>query len=101
RAGVRTTASFEEVRNLLVPALLGFRRRRAPYAMLSIPPRYKGLPLPLDAMARSVASAGVDVYIWTVNDPREAVRLWEKGIQGILSDDPATIMNARERLTSR
>jgi glycerophosphoryl diester phosphodiesterase len=69
--------------------------------MLSIPPRYKGLPLPLDAMARSVASAGVDVYIWTVNDPREAVRLWEKGIQGILSDDPATIMNARERLTSR
>jgi len=101
RAGVKTTATFQEARDLLAPALLGIRRRSAPYSTLSVPPRYKGIPLPLGAMSRTLAPAGVGVQVWTVNDPREARQLWQKGVQGILSDDPASIMKARARLTMR
>lgn len=100
KAGVRTTATFQEGRNLLAQALLGIRRRRTPFTIMSLPPRYKGIPLPLGALARSVAAAGASVYVWTVNDPREALRLWRRGVHGVLSDDPAAILKARERLTS-
>jgi glycerophosphoryl diester phosphodiesterase len=65
---------------------------------MSIPPRYKWIPLPLAALARSVFSAGVSVHVWTINDAREALRLWRHGIHGILSDDPAAIMRARASL---
>ncbi len=98
RAGVKTAATFPEGRNLVVPALLGIKRRSVPYSVLSTPPRYKGIPLPLGAMARSLAPAGVGVQVWTVNDPREALRLWRLGVHGILSDDPATILKARASL---
>jgi glycerophosphoryl diester phosphodiesterase len=100
RAGIRTTATFQEARNLLVPALLGIRRRRVPFTMMSVPPRYKGIPLPVRALARCIAPAGASVSVWTVNDPREALRLWRNGVHGILSDDPAAILKARQRLTS-
>ncbi|MGH7694454.1 MAG: glycerophosphodiester phosphodiesterase family protein [Gemmatimonadaceae bacterium] len=97
-AGVRTAASFQEARNLLVPAVLGIKRHRVPYSVLSVPPRYRGIPLPLGAMARSLGPAGVAVQVWTVNDPREALQLWREGVHGILSDDPATILEARASL---
>jgi glycerophosphoryl diester phosphodiesterase len=35
-----------------------------------------------------------------VNDPEEALRLWRAGVRGIMSDDPAAILDARRRLTS-
>lgn len=98
QAGVRTTATFQEARNLLAPALLGMRRRSTPFSILSVPPRYKGIPLPLAALARCVASAGASVHVWTVNDPRKALRLWHNGVHGILSDDPATMIQARTAL---
>jgi glycerophosphoryl diester phosphodiesterase len=98
RAGVRTTATFQEARNLIVPALLGIKRQNAPYSVLSIPPRYKGIPLPIGAMARSLNPAGVAVQVWTVNDAREALQLWREGVHAILSDDPASILEARASL---
>ncbi len=98
RAGLRTTASFHEVRALLLPALLGLRRHTLPFNVMSIPPRYHGMPIPLRALARCVAPAGVKVDVWTVNDPRQALRLWRMGIAGVLSDDPQRILDARRTL---
>lgn len=100
RAGVRTSASMQEVRGLLAPAVCRLRRRQLPFATLAIPPRYRGLPLPIAALARCVAPAGVSLDIWTVNDPEEALRLWRAGVRGVMSDDPATILAARRRLTN-
>lgn len=98
RAGLRTTASFAEVRALLIPAVLGLRRHKLPFSVLSIPLRYKGMPLPVRALARCVAPAGVKVDVWTVNDPRDALRLWRKGVAAVLSDDPRRILEARKAL---
>lgn len=99
RSGVRTAATSEEARNFLLPALLGVRRHSAPYAIMSLPRRYKGLPLPLRALARSMAPANVDLHVWTVNDPREALKCWKNGIRAVISDDPGAMLQVRAGLT--
>jgi glycerophosphoryl diester phosphodiesterase len=98
-AGLPTSATFAEVRALLAPAVCRFRRRKLPFHMMSIPPEYRGMRLPLGALARCIAPAGAGLYIWTVNDPSEAQRLWRRGVCGILTDDPATILEARRALS--
>jgi Glycerophosphoryl diester phosphodiesterase len=35
------------------------------------------------------------IHVWTINDPADAIGLWNIGVQGIVSDDPATILAAR------
>ena len=36
------------------------------------------------------------IHVWTVNDAAYALRLWRDGVQGILSDDPQSILAARK-----
>jgi glycerophosphoryl diester phosphodiesterase len=98
RADVATSASLEEVRALLLPAVCRRRKHALPFTMMSIPPQYRGIPLPLGALARCVAPAGVTVDVWTVNDPETALDFWRRGVRGILSDDPARILAARRSL---
>ena len=98
RAGIATTASFDEVRALLAPAVCRLRRSNLPFSMMSIPPTYWGVPLPVRALVRCIAAAGASVYLWTVNDANAAVRFWQRGVRGILSDDPGAMIEARRRI---
>jgi len=77
------------------PALL--RRRVAPqvFEALCIPPRWHGIPVPIAALARALRESGTVIHVWTVNDAAHALRLWRDGVQGILSDDPRSILAAR------
>jgi glycerophosphoryl diester phosphodiesterase len=43
--------------------------------------------------AARIASAGLDVVIWTVNDVAEAARVRDLGAVGLCTDDPVRIMN--------
>ena len=93
--GFALGASTPDVARLLLPALLR-RPIRAPwYQALCIPPMHNGIPLPIASMVRAVRSAHVVTHIWTVNEPAKARRLWAAGVQGIISDDPASILAAR------
>ncbi len=95
--GYALGASTPDVARLILPSLL---RRPVPtpwYQALCIPPRYKGLPLPIASFVRAVRTSAVVTHVWTVNDPSTALRLWDDGVQGIISDDPATILAARSR----
>ncbi len=95
--GFAVGASTPDVARLLLPSL--FRRPITTpwYQALCIPPTHHGLPLPIAALARAVRPQSVVTHIWTVNDPSQALRLWEHGVQGIISDDPALILAARSR----
>ncbi len=42
-----------------------------------------------EEFAREVLAAGLGLYVWTVNDPAEALRLQRLGVHGITTDRPA------------
>lgn len=69
---------------------------RVQRGLLAPPGRYAQLPVTL-AQPRVVErchALGLRVDYWTVNDPAEALRLVELGADGIMTDDPATIVPA-------
>lgn len=41
------------------------------------------------ALVNGVHSAGKDLYVWTVNDPLEMSRMISKGVDGLITDEPA------------
>ena len=95
-AGFALGATTVEAMNLLWPALRGREMPSVPYDALCIPPRWRGIPVPIAGMTRSIRQLGKVVHIWTINRVEEARRLWEDGVQGLVTDDPALIRQARD-----
>lgn len=94
------SASPRDIGRLYLPSLVGRRYDVLPFQVLSTPRVYRGLPVPVRALSDAVRTAGVPVHVWTVNDPRVAESLWARGITGIISDDPAAMIQARRRLSA-
>ena len=97
-SGIPTCATPADLIPRCVPSLLGRRYRHLPFQAMSLPRFYRGIPVPLRALARAAEPAGVPLHVWTVNDGAVARRLWRAGVRGILADDPATILAARSAL---
>ena len=96
-AGFALGACTPDVARLVLPALLRRRLAPQPFQALCIPPHWHGVPVPIAALARALRGSGTVIHVWTVNDPAYALRLWRDGVQGILSDDPGSILAARTK----
>ena len=86
---VATSASFPEVVAFLVLSTLGlpgFYER--PPAALFVSERSGPLPVVTPRFLRSARRAGLPVIVWTVNDRADMIRLFDLGVDGILTDDP-------------
>jgi glycerophosphoryl diester phosphodiesterase len=94
-AGFALGASTPDVLALLPPALLRWRARPRHVQALCIPQRWRGLPVPIAALARTLRGSSAVVHVWTVNEPAEALQLWRDGVQGIITDDPALMLATR------
>ena len=102
RDGVLATgASGNDVVRLLGRMLRAATPTRLPYAALCIPRWYHGIRLPVTAIARAARRAGTVTHVWTIDDPAIAKRLWSAGVQGIVTNDPATMLRARQELSGR
>jgi glycerophosphoryl diester phosphodiesterase len=95
RSGLATCASMKDAALLLPFALSGFAPSRPVFDVLSIPPVYRGLPIPIERMTAAVSRHGIPTHVWTVNDPATALRYWQAGVTGIVSDDPVAMLRAR------
>lgn len=95
RSGLATCASMKDAALLLPFALAGFAQARPMFDVLSIPPVYRGLPIPVERMTAAVARHGIPTHVWTVNDPTTALRYWQAGVIGIVTDDPVAMLRAR------
>ena len=65
---------------------------------ICIPWRHRGWPVPVVPMARVGHNAGIVTHVWTVDDPRRAERYWKGGVNGIVTNDPRTMLELRARL---
>lgn len=96
-AGFALGASQKEIASLLLPSLMGWRIGAPHFQAMCIPSHHRGIPLPLKALKKTVEGYGVVTHVWTVNDPEKAMLLWQRGVNGIISDDPKLILEARGR----
>lgn len=92
---VLSGACFDDVLSLLPHTLTGHAPATLPYSALCIPRWYKGIPIPVRRLAKIARMRGVATHVWTVNDPTVARSLWAGGINGIISDDPETMLGVR------
>jgi glycerophosphoryl diester phosphodiesterase len=92
---VLSGACFDDVLSLLPHTLIDRAPPTLPYSALCIPRWYKGIPIPVRRLARVARARGVATHVWTVNDAAVARSLWTAGINGIISDDPETMLGVR------
>lgn len=92
-------ASRADVIRLMSEVLLGFPLTPFAYRTLCVPMSYRGLPVPIRRFAKVAPTQNCVVHVWTINDPAVAAKLWLDGVQGIVTDDPAIMLRARERLS--
>jgi glycerophosphoryl diester phosphodiesterase len=92
-----TGASLRDIVAILPRTMVGLPLGQVPYRAFCVPLWYNGIPVPARRLARAARKAGIPTHIWTVNDPTVAEGLWRSGINGIISDDPGTMLDLRRR----
>ncbi len=97
-SGIARGPSRNGVARLIARSFLRTRWPGAELDAVCIPRNYRGLPLPIARIARLLRRENKPTHIWTVNDPREALELWRLGVAGIITDDVAAIVAARQGL---
>jgi glycerophosphoryl diester phosphodiesterase len=60
-------------------------------AVAQLPTHFGPIRLDRPAFIAKVHALGLLIHYWTIDDPREAVRLLALGADGIMTDDPAAI----------
>lgn len=89
-------ASVRQLARCLPGVLLGQRLTPA-FRAACLPPTHRGFPVPIASFVRAFRGSGAVTHVWTINDASRARRLWNAGVNGIISDDPATILVERAR----
>jgi glycerophosphoryl diester phosphodiesterase len=82
---VATSTHPREVRSFLFRHLTGIRPVSPAYA-LQIPLRHGSIPIVTRRFVSYAHRHGYAVHVWTINDPADAVRLAELGVDGIVTD---------------
>ncbi len=100
-ASVASGASRRDMISLLTRGLVRWAPRRLPFNAMCIPEVSSGIALPIARFAAWGRAIGVPVHVWTVNTAADATRLWDVGVTGMISDDPETILEAREGYSRR
>jgi glycerophosphoryl diester phosphodiesterase len=90
-------ASRRDVLQLMARTLAGIGPGRVRYRAICPPNEYHGVSVPIGLIVRGARKLGAPVHVWTVDDPREARRLWGHGVSGIISNAPRVILKERSR----
>lgn len=84
-AGTAATAVF----------YLAVRQGEAPpasrHVALQVPPAYEGVTVVDDAFVAAAHEAGMEVHVWTIDEPAEMAELLDLGVDGIMTDRPSVL----------
>ncbi len=64
---------------------------------VQVPPRVGMLPVVTEGFVHRAHRLGMQVHVWTVDDPGEMERLLDLGVDGIMTDRPSTLKEVLER----
>lgn len=88
--GVASSASGPRFAAALLAARVGLRpvvrRALAHLEAVQIPERALGIETTAPPLLRAFHDAGVEVHVWTINDPATMRALLERGVDGIVTD---------------
>lgn len=98
--GQRETAALAGLSRLPRGAGARLAAARLPAATtatsLQVPVRHRGIPVVTPRLLDLVHSLGLEVHVWTVDDPASMVRLLDLGVDGIVTDVPSTALRVLE-----
>lgn len=87
---VATSAGEKQTRSAVLSAKARLspvaRRALAPVDALQVPHRHGRVRVVTPALIRQAHRAGVQVHVWTINDPEEMHELLDLGVDGLISD---------------
>jgi len=61
------------------------------FAVVQVPPMYRGIPVVARRFMAAATRLGVDVQVWTVNEPDQMVHLLDIGVGAIMTDWPRVL----------
>lgn len=85
-----TSLGPREVARLRLDALSG-RVHPSAAGCVQIPEQFRGVTVTNAAVVRAAHRAGLQVHVWTVDQPDAMTRLFDLGVDGIMTDDPAVL----------
>jgi glycerophosphoryl diester phosphodiesterase len=84
--GARTALTTREI--MLINLGLSFLLRNLPSSLFAmVPVRFRGIKIFTNRFRKFCASKGIEIHIWTINDPAVAKDLKSSGASGIVTDD--------------
>lgn len=89
-------ASRRSIAALAARSWAGLRPKSRGDRLFAVPRRYRNLvPVPTRRFVAAAHRLGCPVHVWTVNDPGVARELWNRGANGMITNDPARMVEAR------
>ena len=83
-----TSASTGEIRLAVYRAWLGLAPRAPRFRGYQVPERYESTRVATKRFIRVMRAAGLPVQVWTVNHESDMRRLFEWGVQAVITDVP-------------
>jgi glycerophosphoryl diester phosphodiesterase len=80
----------------LLAASRGVGRPRFAEVAAQVPTSMRGVPLVTPRFVAAAHRLGVQVHVWTIDDPAEMDRLLDLGVDGIMTDRPAVLRDVLE-----
>jgi glycerophosphoryl diester phosphodiesterase len=88
-----------EISRLVAASKVPGLRRRAtppPFRCVQVPVRHRGVEVVTDPFVSASHARGVQVHVWTVDEPEEMHRLLDLGVDGIMTDRPSVLRGVLE-----
>jgi len=85
-----TSAGPREVGKFLAGSW-GLRHRTTGPMALQIPSSIKGVPVVTESLVKHAHDRGLQVHVWTIDDPAEMTRLLTLGVDGLMTDRPSVL----------